>query len=111
MATPLNSFKTVTAVVTVTPTNIYTAPLGVSGIILGSQVANIRSSGSAKITAWHSRGVVPTELVKEFEIPIHDGMSIIAGKLILEEGDSIRVQADQDNSLKIVLSVLETANE
>jgi hypothetical protein len=110
MSTPLNAFKTITAVVTTTPTNIYTAPIGVSGIVLGSQISNI-SNSSATITAWHNRGVVATELVKDFEIPKADAMSIIAGKLVLEGGDSIRVQANENEKLKIVLSVLESANE
>jgi hypothetical protein len=110
MATPLNAFRTITATVTTTATNIYTVPIGVTGIILGSQVANIVNTTSS-ISAWHSRGVVATELVKEFDIPPNDAMSIIAGKLVLESGDSIRVQAGANNTLKITLSVLESANE
>lgn len=108
--TPLNAFKTITAEVTTTPTNIYTAPLGVTGIVLGSQVANV-GIASEVLTAWHARGIVATELVKEFEIPANDALSIIAGKLVLEQGDSLRVSAGSNNALKIILSVLESANE
>lgn len=108
--TPLNAFKTKTFEITTTPTNIYTVSAGVTGIILGSQVANTTGS-TGWITAWHSRGVVSTELVKEFEIPPNDAMSIIAGKLVLESGDSIRIQASGNDKFKIVLSVLESANE
>jgi hypothetical protein len=84
--------------------------VGVTGIVLGTQVANIVSTEAA-ISAWHSRGVVATELVKGFEIPPNDAMSVIAGKLVLESGDSMRVQASANDSLKITLSVLESANE
>ncbi len=42
MATvPLNAFKTVTASVTASPTNIYTTPAGVTGIILVTCVPRI----------------------------------------------------------------------
>lgn len=110
MATPLNAFKTITAEITTTATNIYTTPTGVSCIILGTQVVNLTAQ-DATITAWHARNIVATELVKNFEIPPQDSMSIIAGKLVLEEGDSLRVQAGANNTLKITLSLLESANE
>lgn len=108
--TPLNAFKNKTFEITTTATNVYTVSPGVTGIILGTQVANVGGS-TASITAWHNRGVVSTELVKNFDIPPNDAMSIVAGKLVLESGDSIRVQASSNNALKIVISVLESANE
>jgi len=112
MATvPLNAFKTVTASVTASPTNIYTTPAGVTGIILGTQVTNITDATSAAFTAWHVRGVVSSELVNEFEIPNSDAISFIAGKLVLESGDSLRVQGSQNGALKVTLSILESAND
>jgi endoglucanase Acf2 len=108
---PLNAFKTVTAAVTSTPTNIYTTPAGVTGIVLGTQVANITSSGSATITAWHVRGVVSNELVNTFEIPYSDAVSVVAGKLVLESGDTLRVQGSANGALRITLSILESAND
>lgn len=106
----LNTFRTITATITTVPTTIYTAPAGVSGIVLGTQVANI-SAGDAIVTAWHVRGVVATELIKEFEIPRGDAMGILSGKLVLQAGDGLRVQAAVDNTLKITLSILESAND
>jgi hypothetical protein len=108
---PLNAFKTVTATVTTTPTNIYTTPAGVTGIVLGTQVANITSSSSAAITAWHVRGVVSNELVNTFDIPHSDAVSVVAGKLVLESGDTLRVQGSANGSLRITLSILESAND
>jgi hypothetical protein len=108
---PLNAFRTVTATLTSTPTNIYTTPAGVTGIVLGTQVTNITSSGSASVTAWHVRGVVSNELVNTFEIPHSDAVSIVAGKLVLESGDSLRVQASSNGALKVTLSILESAND
>jgi hypothetical protein len=108
---PLNAFKTVTASVTTTPTNIYTTPAGVTGIVLGTQVANITSVGSAAITAWHVRGVVSNELVNTFDIPHSDAVSVVAGKLVLESGDTLRVQGSANGSLRVTLSILESAND
>jgi hypothetical protein len=107
---PLNAFKTVTATITTSPTTIYTAPVGVTGIVLGTQVTNLTNQ-TVTVTAWHVRGVVSTELVKSFEIPAGDAVSVVAGKLVLETGDSVRVQGGSNNTMKITLSILESANE
>ena len=106
----LNVFRTITATITTTPTTIYNAPAGFSAIVLGTQVANI-STGDAILTAWHVRGITATELVRNFEIPRGDAMGILSGKLVLQQGDGLRVQAAADNTLKITLSILESAND
>lgn len=106
----LNTFRTITATITTTPTTIYTAPSGVSAIVLGTQVANI-STTDAILTAWHVRGITATELVKEFEVPRGDAMGILSGKLVLQQGDGLRVLSAVDNTLKITLSILESAND
>ena len=41
MALPLNVFQTVTAVLSTSPTEVYTAPVGYSSVVLLAQVANI----------------------------------------------------------------------
>lgn len=106
----LNTFRTITATITTTPTTIYNAPTGVSAIVLGTQVANI-SLVDASLTAWHVRGITATELVKNFEIPFGDAIGILSGKLVLQQGDGLRVQSGADNTLKITLSILESAND
>ena len=40
MSGALNVFKTITANVTTTPTNVYSTPLGYSTVVLLAQVAN-----------------------------------------------------------------------
>lgn len=111
MATvPLNAFKTVTATLTTSMTNIYTAPAGVSSIILTAQIANITTTpGTA--TFAHVRGSVVTELIKDYAIPGNDAASATTGKLVLEAGQTIRAAADQNNKMKLTLSILESANE
>lgn len=111
MAGELNVFRTATAVLTTTPTVIYTAPADYTGIILMAQITNVTSS-SATATVSHENvgGTVITELIKDFSIPAKDAASATTGKLILETGQKIKVSASANNTLKITLSILESAN-
>lgn len=106
-------------------TKIYTAPPGITAIILMAQVANV-SNTAAKVTFGHYRrlpvfadpstqngyqaGDTLTELVKEFTVPPNDSATVINGKMILESFDSVIAYASKTGALKITLSILETAN-
>lgn len=109
MASALNVFKTVTAQITTSATNIYTAPLGKTTIVLMAQVSNV-GVATADVTASHYKGTTATELVKNFDIPPRDSTGLLTGKLVLETGDSFRISGSDNTSLKIVLSLLETLN-
>ena len=122
---PLNTFKTKTAVLsTNTTATIYTAPIGVTTIILMAQIANI-STQTQTVTFAHHRNLpvlpdsqgngaqdpnVTTETVKDFQIPANDAASVLQGKMVVESLDSVRAFASEDNVLKVTLSILETAN-
>lgn len=106
----LNVFKTVTHDVTTTNETIYTATAGYTGIVLMAQIANV-SNTSATVTFSSYNGTTQTELLKDFEVPANDAVSGTTGKLVLPTGDSIRIQANANDKLKITLSVLESANE
>lgn len=125
---PLNTFKTKTAVIgtsTGTAATVYTAPVGTTAIILMAQISNVTTSSSSVSFIHHrNRRVladaqgngaqapnVDSFLVKEFEIPPNDAGSVLSGKLIIEELDSIRAISSNANSLQLVLSILESANE
>lgn len=123
---PLNTFKTKTKVLdTNTTATAYVAPIGVTSIILMAQVSNTDPSTPHSVTFSHHRRfrVLPdaqgnnaqdpnitTELVKNFEIPANDSAALITGKMILESQDSIRAYASTTGTMKLVLSILETAN-
>lgn len=111
MAGELNVFKTVTAAITTSPTVIYTAPVDYTGIILMAQIANITTS-AASVTVVHESvdGLTLTELIKDFDIPGNDAASATTGKLILETGQKMKVSASANNTMKITLSILESAN-
>jgi len=122
---PLNTFKTKTAILTtVTSTAVYTAPIGVTSIVLMAQVANI-TTDTHVVTFGHYRnlpvladsqgngsqpGGVFSELIKDFYVPGNDAASMITGKMIIESLDSVRAYASVPNTLKLTMSILETAN-
>jgi hypothetical protein len=110
----LNKFRTIRYNVTTTNTGIYTCPAGVASIVILSQVTNT-SSEIVSITSYHSRpSETPTDhsLSNQVPIPPNDGYNIVSdGRLVLETGDIFKVQASDNNSLTLVLSVLETAKQ
>jgi hypothetical protein len=111
MASPLNIFKTVTAEATTIDDTVYTAPTGVTSIILMAQAANV-TANTADVTFLHNsaNNTVQTELVKDYSIPGNDASGLITGKLVVESGNSVSIFASANNSIKLTLSVLETLN-
>ena len=123
---PLNTFKTKTVVLTTnTNSTVYTAPVGITSIVLMANVANVSSTATSLVTFSHHRNLpvlpdaqgnggqsanVTTELVSGFEIPPADSANMIPGKMILESLDSIKAGATVEGTVKLVLSILETAN-
>ena len=106
----LNSFKTVSANVTNSLQSIYTAPAGYTGIVLMAQISNI-TENTSNVTFVFNDGTADYELLKNFDIPGNDAISGTVGKLVLETGSSVKISAPANNQLKLVLSVLESANE
>jgi hypothetical protein len=122
---PLNSFKTKTQLLSnVTTATVYTAPIGVTSIILMAQISNI-STETQLLSFSHHRnrpiladaqgngaqpGNIDSYLVRDFEIPPGDAASVLTGKLIVESLDSVRAFGATTGTLQLVLSVLETAN-
>jgi hypothetical protein len=111
MATALNVFKTITANLTTNSNVIYTAPALKTSIILSLQVTNITAS-TANTTFFHSTSTNQlVEVCKDFEIPTKDSASILTGKLVLETGQKIVGLAGANAALRVVMSLLETAND
>ena len=125
---PLNTFKTKTAVLgttTGTAATVYTAPIGITAIILMAQVANLTTASNATVNLIHYRnrpvladaqgnggqtGKTESFLVKSFQVPVNDAAVPLSGKMIIESLDSVRAYSDTEGALQLVLSVLETAN-
>ena len=123
---PLNTFKTKTALLTTATNNtIYTAPVGVTSIVLMAQIANLCTQTEIISFVHHRNRQVladaqgngaqaanfDTFLVKDFQVPVNDAFNPITGKLIIEELDSIRCFGSSTSTLQITLSILESANQ
>jgi hypothetical protein len=109
MALALNVFQTVTAVVGVASTVVYTAPVGYTGVVLLAQVANIGAT-SEDVTLVHRRSSTDTEMLKNYPISASDTANLLAGKLVLESGDRLVLSGSNGTNLKFVASILETLN-
>lgn len=110
MATPLNTFKTVTALLTTSDQVIYTTPLGMTSIILMAQVTNVAGSDATVTFGLTGADSTYTELVKNFDVPVADAASVLTGKLVVEQNGTLHALASANNRLKITLSVLESLN-
>lgn len=127
MATlPLNTFLTKTAVLTTNTTaSVYTSPIGVTSIVLMAQIANLTTeTQTVSFAHYRFRTVLPDAqgfggqpgqtqslMVRDFEIPPGDAGIPLAGKMIVEELDSIHAYATNSGTCQLVLSVLQTANQ
>lgn len=109
-AIPLNTFKTTTFNITTSDSTIYTAPLGITTVILLAQVSNIHETNTISVSANHVRDGNVTSIIKNTLIPTNDATSLLTGKLILQAGDSFAIKADQNNGGQLLLSYLETSN-
>jgi len=122
---PLNTFKTKTAILSSSTTaTVYTAPIGVTSIILMAQLSNL-STATQTVSFLHYRNrpvladaqgngyqapSTPSYLVKDFAIPPNDAATPLTGKMIIESLDRIRAYSANSGTVQLVLSVLETAN-
>jgi len=109
MALALNIFRTVTAVVDTSPTVVYTAPVGYTGVVLLAQVANVGAT-SEDVTFTHRRSSTDTRLLKEYPISAGDTANLLAGKLVLESGDRLVLSGSDNTNLEFIASILETLN-
>lgn len=122
---PLNKFLTKTTILTTSSTaTVYTAPIGVTSIVLMAQVSNLTTTTqTVSFLHYRTRPVladaqgngaqaanVSSYLVKDFPIPEQDAGTPLTGKMIIESLDKIYAFAGAENSMQLVLSILETAN-
>lgn len=111
MALALNVFQTVTKVASTVATDIYTAPVGYAGVVLLAQAANIGNAVKL-VSLSHKRTVsgspVITEIIKDLPIDPSDTANLLAGKLVLETGDTLVLSADTNTDIKFIGSILET---
>ena len=105
----LNKFQTETLELTTSEQTLYTAPTGYTAIVLYAHVTNV-GTATATVTLKHIRSSTETEIIKNGIVPIADALIPMSGKLVLETSDSLKVKGSDDSTLKIIISILETAN-
>ena len=114
MALALNNYQTITGVIGVNTVGIYTAPTGYSAIVLLAQATKI-GSDTQTINFSHERttaGIaVTTEMLLGFPVPANDATNLLAGKLVLETGDSLVISSSDNTDVKFIASILETLNQ
>ena len=133
MATPLNAFKT--KVWSLRDSDaaqgklVYNTPPNVTAIILGAQISNVDSADRTVSFSFVHKDVgtgEETPLVEKFPVRLNDAVSPLVGKLIVQEGNQIFAYShsttpdarqpgppgvgNTDDSLKLVLSLLESLN-
>lgn len=119
MALALNVFQTVVKVLDIVEEEVYTAPVGYTGVFLLAQITNIGEI-SEDVTVKHRRmiagSIVDTEMAKNYPISAKDTLNLFSGKLILESGDKLVISVSNNagiqtnTNLKFVGSILETLN-
>lgn len=104
-----NTFKNSRALIQTTTTTAYTCPSSTTAIVLQCQVANV-SAASEEVSVWwtdSSAANAITRLVEDVVIPTKASIAVIAGKLVLEAGDTIACTGQTNNDAEITVSVLQ----
>lgn len=129
---PLNTYRTVTGIVSTSNEEIYRTKTGYTSIVLYAQVANT-GTGVGTVTFYHQRenrtqsgvSTTQTEIIKDGAVIPNDALVLLDGRLVLErtalKTDSIRIvgigtstlvgyQTNQTH-MKYTVSILETLNQ
>ena len=111
---PLNKFITIAVPVAPGEQTVYTAPTGVSSIILYASVSNVGVNTYPTVTFTHKRKSTASKtagntrnirVIKNGEIPPQDALVIVDGRLVLERSaliqDSVVIEGVQDGVVSI----------
>ena len=109
-ALPLNTFRTRAFELTTAEQTVYTTPANLTTIVLGAQASNI-SNDPVTITFTLVKNGTNFVMLKDFVIPPNDAAEVTTGKLVIEEGSSVRAAVGANSAVNLVLSILETSNE
>tara|TARA_R110002110_G_scaffold390721_2_gene603810 strand:- start:7512 stop:7838 length:327 start_codon:yes stop_codon:yes gene_type:complete len=102
------TFHMVNVDVTTSDPTVLTAGGGETLVIIGSQVSNMHATTACWLTAtvYQSGGSTNGILCSQVNIPVNDSFSPIMGKLVLEAGDYIKMDAQANSSLEATISYL-----
>ena len=108
-----NTFKLNTkaggAVAANTDITVYTVPSSTTSIIIGLTISNKVSNAvtvDVKLESSTS-GNANVNIGQNLPIPSGSSLDALAGKIVMNTGDILKVQSDTANSADIVLSIME----
>ena len=108
---PLNKFRLLTSVLNSGSNLVYSQSLNVSTIVLSTQITNVTSSIQlVDMYVVKSGSLGRATVLHSGSVPPNESLNPLAGKLVLEQYDSLYIQTAHSGSLETVLSVLENAN-
>ena len=98
-----NTFKNYTAAnVGKSEETVYQVPQGTTSVVIGCNLANVHTA-QVKVSVKAAN----VFLVKDVPLPSGAALSVLDGKVILEQGHAVTVESDTDKSVDVILSVLE----
>ena len=93
--------------ITTTDAAALTAAAGETITMIGVTIANIHANTAAWCTVNVVRsGGVDSELAHQVSIPVNDSLDILQGKVVLNTGDAVWLDAEANSSLEASLSYL-----
>ncbi len=103
------TFKNVRALLGDSATDVYTVPAATVAIVIGAQVANIGATSNELDFWWTDSSAADaiTRLGSKIVVPAAAAYEPIGGKLVLEAGDKLRGEGENDQELEATVSVLE----
>lgn len=105
-----STFKNARQAVGTSYGTLYTCPALTQAVLLTLQIANVDGTAAADISAkWLDSSAANAETRIAHTVPVaaDTAINILGGKIILEAGDSLTLQASASGDLEATLAVLE----
>ena len=106
-----NTFKSPTldgsSIAANTSSTVYTTPSATTTVFLGIALANISASTIYASVLIEKAADDNIFYLKDIPLPTGSTVDALAGKLVLQTGDVLKVKSDTANSLDTILSIME----
>ncbi len=90
-----------------TDMTVYTVPSSTTCVVIGCTIANITASAITVDAKIENNDGDNIHIGKDLPIPTGSSLDILAGKIVMETSDVLKVQSDTANSTQIALSIME----
>ena len=86
---------------------IYTVPSSTTTVVIGCTIANTTASSITVDAKLENNDGDNIHIGKDLPIPTGSSLDILAGKIVMETADVLKVQSDTANSFDVALSIME----